>query len=631
MTTALAVVLALILAIVLPPTQALAQATTSSLFAPTRSAPELKAATESLSAGRVCIKSFPYPPGKFFGSGGGKQALSGEELSQVRKDIEMAIATSGGGKDVPQDAIKRINKIGTLSKLSTLDQTYYLLNKQGIDPDQLKAYASFLELLKRSREGADLKIIEEVERLERLPGWRVRPDPFSAPVATSDGTLQSIERDATYYSTQQLRNAIGLLKVVAKTRVSSSEKQTSLVELISFLENRSSFEPFFKTVGDPSNELFSRVAWIASLTKGQPFWKQREAIAAYPGLRGILRTTSETVAYIGRDKVFAVAFGAAKPPRLIHSDAAAAAYESMLKSQTAALTRNGVAVVSVVSDGARYELRTGNAVAFLSESERQSLQAGKRLAADHQVSKFVDQFSGKSVAFFSHPLMQADGAQLDASKKVLFSLKAAYPDKPIHLDPFSASTYANIKRINEFTVSDPKRILVVVPAEDSGVTDYKIIQNIASDLVAANVEVVRFDARAPKRYAGPSDRAVIVITGHSDTALAEWVRRLGEAGYFKNNLVVFNSCETPLTNQLIFEITTRFGAVGSYTFEGKILASNVEDFVADLVGVFKRVGSSTQGAISRLSEWLTRVGQSKGLRAGWVVSQNTGNLMTKEV
>jgi hypothetical protein len=597
-----------------------AESVTASLFGAGRPQAAKKAGPISLADGRVCIKSFPYPPGKFFISDGDKQGLTGSQLSDVRKEIELAIESSGSGETIPQDAIRRINKEKSLSKLSTLDQTYYLLNKEKIDAIQLRAYANFLELFKLSKEGDYQRVIEGAQRMEKVSGWIVKADPFAEVHATKDGDLQSIERDATYYSTQQLRNAISLLKVVAITKTRSSDHQTALLELIAFAEKREAYEPFFKNVGDPTADLLSRVSWLPTVGKGEPFWKQRESLAQYRGLQGILRTSNETVAYVGTNNVVAISFKNESRPRLVSAEEAAKLYDATLAAQTGALSKNGLSVASVVFDADRYEVRSGKMIATLSEAERDILNSGGKLPPEHSFTKLFNGLGGKSIAFFSHPLMQLDGAQLDRSKKLLFALRSAYPDKPIFLDPFSPSTYDQVKRINEFRPDDPKKLLVVIPAEGAGVTDYKIIQNISAELSSNGVEVVRFDAANPKAYKGPTNRGVIVITGHSDKALADWVRKLGEAGYFKNNVVVFNSCETPLTNQLIFEITTRFGAIGTYTFDGKILASAVEDFIAELATLYKKGTNAGAKAADNLTTLLTRVGASKKLRASWVVS-----------
>jgi hypothetical protein len=88
---------------------------------------------------------------------------------------------------------------------------------------------------------------------------------------------------------------------------------------------------------------------------------------------------------------------------------------------------------------------------------------------------------------------------------------------------------------------------------------------------------------AGKKYAGTGNRTVIVITGHTSEELAKYVRELGDAGYFRDNYVVFNSCEAALTEQLRTEITTRYGAAAAFSPEGTITVNSVQQAVLDLV------------------------------------------------
>ena len=81
---------------------------------------------------------------------------------------------------------------------------------------------------------------------------------------------------------------------------------------------------------------------------------------------------------------------------------------------------------------------------------------------------------------------------------------------------------------------------------------------------------------------------MIVITGHSDERLGAFVRMLGEANVFKGNLVIFNSCETPLTDRLVREMNTRFGAIGALQHDGKIKPADVEDFLSGLIEQMKK-------------------------------------------
>jgi len=99
-------------------------------------------------------------------------------------------------------------------------------------------------------------------------------------------------------------------------------------------------------------------------------------------------------------------------------------------------------------------------------------------------------------------------------------------------------------------------------------------------LTQAGLEATVFTGA--EQYKGGSGKAVFVITGHSSDELANLVRQLGECGYFRGNFVIFNSCNTPLTHQLAVEINGRYGALGTYGFSDKIMATDVENYMLDL-------------------------------------------------
>ena len=90
------------------------------------------------------------------------------------------------------------------------------------------------------------------------------------------------------------------------------------------------------------------------------------------------------------------------------------------------------------------------------------------------------------------------------------------------------------------------------------------------------------------RYVAPRGKGVIVITGHSDKALATFVNELGEKGYFRDNFVLFNSCETKLTHQMLTKINSEYGAIASYGHEGVISASKVQQSMVELADALQQ-------------------------------------------
>jgi len=113
--------------------------------------------------------------------------------------------------------------------------------------------------------------------------------------------------------------------------------------------------------------------------------------------------------------------------------------------------------------------------------------------------------------------------------------------------------------------------LVAVVADDSfQVKDYRIIQNVKAELASAGIKTIRFTGTEKPEWQGTNSKAMIVITGHIDAQLANFVRELGDKGYFTNNFVVFNSCRAPLTRTLIDEINSKYGAAATFAYDKKI-------------------------------------------------------------
>src|SRR5207248_1419907 len=119
-----------------------------------------------------------------------------------------------------------------------------------------------------------------------------------------------------------------------------------------------------------------------------------------------------------------------------------------------------------------------------------------------------------------------------------------------------------------------------------------------------NIEPALRDGPLKPVAFGPDDRwdekdrgkAVIVISGHSSGQLAGFVDRLGEAGVFRDNYVVFNSCEAPLTREMIERINGLYGAAGLFGYQGKINPRHVGEIVKGISGWLKAGGGEFEPA-----------------------------------
>jgi hypothetical protein len=257
----------------------------------------------------------------------------------------------------------------------------------------------------------------------------------------------------------------------------------------------------------------------------------------------------------------------------------------------------------------------GSAV-LVTTAELAELEAGRKLPDAHPLTKLIRSVAPDGVLVaHSTPLMQHhDSAEAVFSDRFASVLARAY-ETPVLRDPWSAETAKRIAAWRAFDKSAVHEATAVI-APAGVLVDHKIIQNIEDDLTTNGVHVIEFDPKRPFTWTERSGRAVIVITGHADKALADFVRSLGDANVFRGNVVLDNSCGTPLTRQLIAEITGKFGATTAFGFDGKILAQDVQPFLHGIAPLFK--GGSATG--SGFFDEVRRQMRAKNLSGNWVVS-----------
>jgi hypothetical protein len=144
--------------------------------------------------------------------------------------------------------------------------------------------------------------------------------------------------------------------------------------------------------------------------------------------------------------------------------------------------------------------------------------------------------------------------------------------------------------MSDFEVVGAKDLLVVIPDDSDPGTQIQFqrtIMNIRERLSEANVEIKQF--KVGMVYDGKQGRAVFVITGHSSEQLAAFIRQVGEAGFFRDNYVVLNSCGVGPAPQLVNEINSKYGAAGTFSFQGEIRAAAVQNYMLDLAEKLKGI------------------------------------------
>jgi hypothetical protein len=240
-----------------------------------------------------------------------------------------------------------------------------------------------------------------------------------------------------------------------------------------------------------------------------------------------------------------------------------------------------------------------------------SSQAGQDL--DTRLRQLFPKSGPTAVVAYSNPFVVRDATYRDVTRTFAFQLQKVETGLRVYRDPLSAATVNNVRVLSSRLVGKGSDYIAYIDDGSFNVTDFNIIQDIRQVLTRAGVQIVN-GVPAPSKP-GPS-KNVIVISGHSNEQLAAFVEALGKAGAFKNNFVILNSCETPLTQEMLDRVTQEFGARAAFSQEGQIPASGVEDM---LVSLSDKIRNHPR---SFLVDILRSATQGSGLNGIWNVCDN---------
>jgi hypothetical protein len=253
----------------------------------------------------------------------------------------------------------------------------------------------------------------------------------------------------------------------------------------------------------------------------------------------------------------------------------------------------------------------------LKPEEVETIHRGKRLAPEHPLSKLLDAVPVGTVLLYQGRYEGASKAGT-ATDTILFALQRLYPERLIARDPPADETNARVRKLADEVLKAGSDITAVIADKSFNVQDRKIIQNLEANLAEAKVNILRFgNARDLHRKASPEVSSIIVITGHQDAQLAKFVHELGRSGVLRDKLVLFNSCQTPLSKELVMAMTGRYGASAVLSYEGKILPSQVRDVMNRMIDAAEQGGTGRSVARVLLEAIL-----KTGMTGIWTVSVN---------
>jgi hypothetical protein len=290
---------------------------------------------------------------------------------------------------------------------------------------------------------------------------------------------------------------------------------------------------------------------------------------------------------------------------LLLGEPAKGAFREHCRAQIRKYSRPGFRLANVLRAEGGYRILMADRSVRVTNAEAGQLERGERLPPKHALSRAIAR--DPSFVVYSHPLMAREGRYRSDADRLAFAVQRSYREARVFKDDLSDLTESRARAVNDFVIANASDVVVLKAAESFKVDDGNIINDVAEELTRSGIQVEELKTEG---VTATSERArlVIVISGHINADLAAFVRRAGEAGYFKNNIVAFNSCASELTSQLVHEINTRYGAVATYRYEGKIPAAKVQEILLELNDAIDRKPN--------LEDW-KRFVLEKGLTGVW--------------
>ena len=515
---------------------------------------------------RACNETIPLPggePASAVSASGFRDALKRypalEEIFQTNREAL-----------VQGNANTRAMRIRLASGGDPMKEKYLMLRVDGVPPDAMAAFAeTFLarDLLNHGEDAEVLALVKEIRARRPLQAIYSR--------------LDEAEK-VTYIKPQNLDNALLLFEAQARLNIANSPAQ-KLSAALDYLRVRNNIwsamelfhrQDFDEEVTEVLAETLASVAWE------KPAQWPKSAIASWRD---------------GADRYILLASGALRVTvRLPGSDddrlaevldgkSAAASFNVYV---TAALTKaaaDDVSAFNLHCDFGVCEMLVGGVRIALNAADLARLKSGQPLPDAHLASQALNAQGRKPLLSFGNAFTEKPTTQRDSMDAVLFHLQRAYPNALILRSRLTSVTMTKASALVHHPHPPASDVIAVVPEKESfKVDDRNIVANIRSSLTGKGMIVEDVPAGATWSWKHGTGKTVLVVTGHSTEALRDYVSYLGEKGVFRDNLVVLNSCGTVVTREIAEAINVEYGAVATMVFQGKIGASDVEDFLISL-------------------------------------------------
>jgi len=492
----------------------------------------------------------------------------------------------------------------------TIFEIKRILHFEDAQPEVVRLYGDLAYVCKLFQEEKYSQVISEASKLRKQGRLKVA---YRTP---------DLIEESTYFHPQTLRNMIAGFDVASKVISRGDSLQSVVNNAVTYLNQRDAIDSAMRLI---NYKVPSRV--FSSLRRLEPFLNEPDYISkrkfdSIKGLSGCYSDKDNLTVYLQGEGNFAVQIDRSGGSRQLSPKEAGDGFRIYCRSQVIKHSSPSMTVFGVMRWADKYEIEIGTKRFYVTSEEFSSLKRGKALPPSHPLSDFVYKTQESPAVLFSNPMMIKNGQPLKDGDAFVFALQKAYPERPFIRDPMSSRTKDRVVSLNGFSTTNPNVVAIVADGSFVRVTDYRIIQNVKAQLISLGVRVETYNPERASQLNIGKGKAVIVITGHSDAELTKLVRSLGAAGVFDGNYVVFNSCKTMLTRELVTEINTRFGGIATFTHDKVIDATEVEQSVKDLATRLQQSGDSVP-----FHEILIKSMHRYKLNGGWTVCLNLSDWM----
>lgn len=224
----------------------------------------------------------------------------------------------------------------------------------------------------------------------------------------------------------------------------------------------------------------------------------------------------------------------------------------------------------------------------LSKSDVLKLEEGGALDSTHPLSLMLAAMKNRMATAFSSPVDDTTLPGVRSDDHLIFAMARAYSDARIVRDTYTDQTANKVELLNNINFGKPSDFAAIIDG-DNNISRTTAIKNTANNLKKLGVNVIIHTKESVEHDVDNS--RVLLITGHEDEAMGDFITDLGKKNAFAGKVIILNVCNTPdgvgaqnqkLTVDLAERMTTDYGAQAVIIHEGEIQSDKIQSFYNDI-------------------------------------------------